>query len=74
MTRLAIDRIFAQHCPGGSGMDFPAFCTFCAAWEARHHPAAVRYFFAVLDLQGRGYLAPVRKTVLVASVDVGAFV
>ncbi|KAL4439974.1 hypothetical protein ABPG75_002975 [Micractinium tetrahymenae] len=79
MTRLAIQRLFAQHCgtsssfgssgraaafgeragrtgTGSPGMDFPAFCTFCAAWEQRHHPAAVRYFFPVLDLCGCGYL------------------
>lgn len=41
-------------------MDFAAFCTFCAAWEQRHAPAAVRYFFQILDLEGRGHLAPVR--------------
>lgn len=40
-------------------MDFAAFCTFCAAWEQRHVPAAVRYFFQILDLEGKGYLAPV---------------
>ncbi|PRW33114.1 putative serine threonine- phosphatase 2A regulatory subunit B subunit TON2 [Chlorella sorokiniana] len=39
-------------------MDFAAFCTFCAAWEQRHAPAAVRYFFPILDLEGKGHLAP----------------
>lgn len=69
MTRLAIQRLFAQHCGGGGGnrsaggdaggglqMDFAAFCTFCAAWEQRHRPSAVQYFFPLLDLRGCGYL------------------
>lgn len=43
----------------GPLMDFAAFCTFCAAWEQRHAPAAVRYFFQILDLEGKGHLAPV---------------
>ena len=69
MTHLAIQRLFAQHCGGGGGaggdaggggqMDFAAFCTFCAAWEQRHRPASVRYFFPLLDLRGCGYLTQV---------------
>ena len=82
MTRLAIQRLFAQHCGSSIGaasssssagsagphggdagacgqMDFAAFCTFCAAWEQRHRPAAVRYFFPLLDLRGCGYLTQV---------------
>lgn len=42
-------------------MDFGAFCTFCAAWEQRHTAAAVRYFFQVLDLEGRGHLTAVSR-------------
>lgn len=42
-------------------MDFAAFCTFCVAWEQRHVPAAVRYFFQILDLEGKGHLAPVSE-------------
>ena len=66
MTALFIQRLFAQHCAsssgcgsgsgGGGGMDYTAFATFSAAWEQRHHPAALRYLFAVLDLEGRGYI------------------
>jgi hypothetical protein len=41
-------------------MDFAAFCTFCAAWEARHAAAAVRYFFPLLDLRGCGRVCRVR--------------
>lgn len=37
-------------------MDFRAFATFCAAWEQRHRPPALRYFFCLLDLKGCGYL------------------
>ena len=37
-------------------MDFGAFATFCAAWEQRHRPPALRYFFCLLDLKGCGYL------------------
>ncbi len=56
----------AGGCTAGSSsilrplMDFSAFCTFCAAWEQRHTPAAVRYFFQILDLEGKGHLTPVR--------------
>lgn len=41
-------------------MDFAAFATFVAAWEERGHFGAVKYFFQVLDLQGRGFLDQVR--------------
>lgn len=99
MTRLAIQRLFAQHCgsngssgsfsssatsrgavtgagragwtaAGGRGMDFAAFCTFCAAWEQRHHPAAVRYFFPVLDLRGCGYISQVGACMCLADACV----
>lgn len=71
MTALAIQRLFAHHChqqgggssvaaaamPLGGGMDFAAFCAFCAAWERRHWPCALRYLFPLLDLRGRGSLS-----------------
>lgn len=37
-------------------MDFPAFVAFVAAWEDRGSSGAARYFFPLLDLQGRGYI------------------
>jgi hypothetical protein len=46
-------------------MDFAAFCTFSAAWEQRHRPAAVRYFFPLLDLRGCGWLSQARRRELV---------
>ena len=40
----------------GPQMDFAGFAAFVAAWEERGSPGAVRYFFPLLDLQGRGYI------------------
>ena len=37
-------------------MDFAAFVRFVAAWEDREQPASLKYFFPLLDLQGRGYI------------------
>lgn len=48
-----------RNASGARGMDFAAFAKFVAAWEDRGHPSAARYFFEVLDLQGRGYLSQV---------------
>jgi hypothetical protein len=77
MTSFFIQRLFAQHCSGShvrraggngsksagvsEGMDFARFVTFVAAWEDRSHPASIKYFFPLLDLQGRGYIDQVRK-------------
>lgn len=32
-------------------MDLTAFTDFVLAWDHRAHPAAIKYFFPILDLQ-----------------------
>jgi hypothetical protein len=40
-------------------MALPDFCDFVLAWDSRHRsPEALGYLFPLLDLRGRGALAP----------------
>ncbi|GFH14139.1 serine/threonine-protein phosphatase 2A regulatory subunit B'' subunit gamma [Haematococcus lacustris] len=34
-------------------MDLTAFADFVLAWDHRSHPAAIKYFFPVLDLKNQ---------------------
>jgi hypothetical protein len=34
-------------------MDLVAFTDFVLAWDHRSHPAAIKYFFPIMDLQGK---------------------
>jgi len=34
-------------------MDLVAFTDFVLAWDHRSHPAAIKYFFPIVDLQNR---------------------
>ncbi|KAL6749984.1 hypothetical protein V8C86DRAFT_3110459 [Haematococcus lacustris] len=39
-------------------MDLTAFADFVLAWDHRSHPAAIKYFFPVLNLINQGFATP----------------
>ena len=57
MSGLFIDRVFEEHVAARRGaarrdeMDLTAFVDFVLAWDHRSHPAALKYFFAIYDIQ-----------------------
>lgn len=72
MTSLFITRIFEEHAAvkqssadgdavgARKGMDFTSFLDFSLAWDHRSTPPGIRYFFPVLDMNGRGYITQVQ--------------
>ncbi len=40
-------------------MDYAAFLRFVFAWEHRDEPAALRFFFPLFDLEGKGCISQV---------------
>lgn len=68
MSPLFISRVFEEHVMkqkpltrGGQRdeMDLVAFTDFVLAWDNRHQPAAIKYFFPIFDLQKKGLIHPV---------------
>lgn len=49
-------------------MDLAAFTDFVLAWDHRSHPAAIKYFFPIMDLQNKVRDVPVSTLPLCASV------
>mmetsp|Transcript_5397 Transcript_5397/g.14556 ORF Transcript_5397/g.14556 Transcript_5397/m.14556 type:complete len:474 (+) Transcript_5397:65-1486(+) len=68
MSSLFIQRIFEQHVMRQRNplskrsyrdeMDLIAFTDFVLAWDHRSHPAAIKYFFPIIDLEGKGSVGP----------------
>ncbi|KAJ9519895.1 hypothetical protein QJQ45_014622, partial [Haematococcus lacustris] len=69
MSPLFIQRIFEEHVMQRRNimhrssthrdeMDLTAFADFVLAWDHRSHPAAIKYFFPVLDLKNQGFVTP----------------
>jgi len=68
MSPLFINRIFEEHVmklvpmggrrPRRDEMDLVAFTDFVLAWDHRSHPAAIKYFFPIFDLQQQGRITP----------------
>ncbi|GFH12694.1 predicted protein [Haematococcus lacustris] len=52
----------ATSCTGqartGTRWTLTAFADFVLAWDHRSHPAAIKYFFPVLDLKNQGFVTP----------------
>ncbi|KAJ9518285.1 hypothetical protein QJQ45_010244 [Haematococcus lacustris] len=42
----------------GTRWTLTAFADFVLAWDHRSHPAAIKYFFPVLDLKNQGFVTP----------------
>lgn len=68
---IFLDRVYEEHVTShkskreqgyANQMDFGAFLDFMLAWDNRGTWAGIRYFFPVLDLKGRGYLAQVTSS------------
>lgn len=51
-------RATGERCMGNC-MDMLSFISFTFAWSRRDHPAAVRYFFPIFDIESKGYISQV---------------
>lgn len=72
MTRLFISKLleersaaaihpahFREDRSKGQHFDLLAFISLKFAWDCRDHPAAIRYFYPVFDVEGKGYITQV---------------
>lgn len=49
-------RMYSQNEKGEMEMDYKTFLDFILAMDNRHTPEAIRYFWRILDMEGKGYL------------------
>ncbi|XP_061424672.1 serine/threonine-protein phosphatase 2A regulatory subunit B'' subunit gamma [Lethenteron reissneri] len=56
LTGIFLDRLFQECLTYDGEMDYKTYLDFVLALENRKEPAALQYFFKLLDVQSKGYL------------------